>query len=237
MYSIEITGTFRETPNIKEFTYNELLRDYPIDGSVLPIVYPGENEDGKITFVKPSVSGIYAQMAVYDKVTYKSTTSGFYLLDSIPAHTDIPVITNYRTKIQTELLVSKGLACLNQYRPISKGDYFWLIGSVNCKIDGDMFEPSDIIVFTEDCDTYTEITSDMFKHTKNFTVIKTTYGKERGFKELRPLTQTLYIPQIDSYWKYNKIDTTRAASSFDLLTINMPKSCIFEPTLRFIPTF
>ena len=237
MFSIEITDSFRETPNIKEFAYNEHLRDYPLEGSVLPVVYPGEDEDGKITFVKPVNSEVYAQLSVYNNLTYKSTTSGFFMLDQIPANTNVSILTNYRVKFQTEFLISKGIACLEDYRPINRGDYFWLVGNSVCKIDDDIYEPSDIIVFTDDCDINTNVTRSMFKHTKNFTVLKTTYGKERGFKELRPKSQTLYIPQIDSYWKYNKIEIKRETSTYDLLTINLPQECLFEPTLRFFPKF
>ena len=88
MYSVSYEDNFIEPMNVKEFTYDELLRDVPLPNSVLPKVYPFENTDGKITFVKPCLNKTYAQMAVYDSLTYKSTTSGFFLVDQIPTKTN-----------------------------------------------------------------------------------------------------------------------------------------------------
>lgn len=242
MYIAEITERFIEPPNVKEFTYNELLRDAPLEGAVTPIVYPGEDTDGKVTYVRPSVGELYAQLSVYDTLSYKSTTPGLYLIDQVPANTNEPVNVRYRTQMPLYLL-NRGWNCFDDLKPIRKGDYFWLVGTESYKIDGVLYEPADILLFKEDCDVGVDVTPQMLKHTKNFKLLKSSYGKERGYKELRILKQTLYIPAVDSYCKYNKIDSVKLSNAYDVLTLYLPKQPVdaegiwFEPTLRFYPKY
>ena len=237
MYSVSYEDNFIEPMNVKEFTYDELLRDVPLPNSVLPKVYPFENTDGKITFVKPCLNKTYAQMAVYDSLTYKSTTSGFFLVDQIPANTNSPFKTTYQSKLLINTLAATGLKYMNTYRPLKKGDYFYIIGDQNFTIDGVLFEPSDIIVFTQDCDVDTDVDFSMFKQMKSFKLLKTSYGKKRGYKELKILKQTLYTTSIDSYWKYNRINVQRISNAYDVVTLLLPKDFWYTPTLRFFPTF
>lgn len=242
MYHAEITDRYIEPPNVKEFTYNELLRDTPLPDSVVPIVYPGEDSDGKTVFVRPSQSKTYAQLAIYNELSYKSTTPGLYLVDQVPPNTNVDLYTRYRTQILISLF-ARGLGCFDELKPIKAGDFFWLVGTESYKLNGVTYEPADTIVFTQDCPVGTPVTESMFKQMKNFKMIKTTYGKERGYKELRIVQQTLYIPSIDSYWKYNEIESNKATNTYDVLTVYLPKHPTFgygmwyEPVLRFFPIY
>ena len=237
MYSVSYEDNFIEPMNVKEFTYDTQLRDVPLPNSVLPKVYPFENTDGKITFVEPNFNKTYAQMSVYDSLTYKSTTSGFFLVDQIPSNTNTPFKTTYHSKVTINTLAAVGFKYLNTYRPWKKGDYFCITGSQSFTVDNVLFEPSDIIVFMQDCGVDTDVTYGMLKHMKSFKLLKTSYGKKKGYKDLKILKQTLYTPSIDSYWKYNRINVKKVSNAYDVVTLILPKDYWYVPTLRFFPTF
>ena len=89
MYSVSYEDNFIEPMNVKEFTYDELLRDVPLPNSVLPKVYPFENTDGKITFVNllQLLNKFFAKFIVD---LFPFLNSMLFTPDSLKA--DIPIV-------------------------------------------------------------------------------------------------------------------------------------------------